>query len=143
MTSKGNRNRSWTVADLSNEYEEGWSNFCEEETIKCFRKCMDFLKELNGHIKIMGEHIPLKEYRVRLQRLIEYLHQRGVLIDRLSCMGSKVSDVIREKGLAKAILHLTQTIIRFLAQHNEIYAKRYAAKRRKRAAKSEDDTYVF
>lgn len=142
MTTKGNSNRSWTVTDLSNEYEDGWSNFCEQTTLKCLGDCMDFLKELNGHIKMMGKEIPLREYRVRLQRLIEYLYQRGTLADRLG-MKKKLTDVIREKGLGRTILHLAETIIRFLVQHNEIYAKKYSEKRGKRPVKNEDYTYVF
>jgi len=143
MATKSLSSQLWVSTDLSNEYEDALANFKEPETIRCLEKNIDFLKNLNQHVKIMGEQLSLLDYRIRFQMLIEYSFKKGTMARLVPYLASKMVSVISKKGESKAIEHLTQTVIRFLALNEEIYVKKPVSKRRGKPTPDEKEKLVF
>lgn len=124
MVNNKSANQSIISINLSEKYKDAWSNFSDKKTIKCVRKNIDYFKNLSNHIKIMGQRIPLREYRVRLQRLLTFLMKKGSLTNAIPCLKEKLAELAKRKGLAKTLLHLTEAVIGLLGMAEEVFAEK-------------------
>lgn len=124
MVPNASINGSWVFTDLSDLYQEAWSNFCEEKTQKCLQNNIEIFKNLSNHIKTTGKMTSLKTYRIKLQSLITQLVKSNRLAKLAPDLKDELPKIIEEKGQDRALQHLTQAIIRILISTQEIFAKK-------------------
>lgn len=113
------------MANFSNEYKEAWEMFKDQKTIKCLESCMLLFMEIKEeHLKIMGDNIPLVEYRSRLQMILAYLNDKGDLNRVATCLEAKVLSIAKTTGTESAYFYLAQAVIKFLVFNRKIFVRR-------------------
>lgn len=117
-------NGSWEYTNLSEEYKEAWSNFSEKKTQKCLQDNIGIFIKWSNRMKSTDSLLSLKDYRIRLQRLIIHQKETNRLTTLIPKLEAKLAELIGEKGQDKALLHLTQAVIRILLMDDNIVARK-------------------